>query len=1184
MSSDYIQIANTSEEVQKILKSGGIVDQNKQTNEDQETRIEKLEDQHLDKTYIPLSEKDNLATKEQLNNEVIKLNNKIDTLPPVGVGREGEGAGAEIFNDYDNNVAEGDFATAKGKNTRAGAKCFKLDTNYEYTYIETREGFYAVPYKNDGITQEMIDAWEEAINSEQGLRYTIVLKGSYDLQGKVVSHWQLSEDKGQWGFYVTNFVTPSTDPNSSAYLNENSYIFFPDYPWIGIDTIGTGASSEGYGTQALEVAAHSEGYNTKAIGQYAHTEGVDTIATYQGHAEGTETAALKANSHAQGLRGAVTGIGGHIEGLSDNRAIDHIFDEQGKIKSRTELVKAYNSTPFSLSGGEGAHVEGKNNLGLGFCQHIEGFGNIGIGNYSHVQGRYAEIDYDGRYIEIVGNGTRISRKNIRTLDTEGNGWYAKDVYIKGKTSKDTALTLNKEVPAGGYNHKKDFASKFTPTDSNSIPTDVVGNQYVSGQKVICTAEGSGEITQTIYPDGTMEISNISTTNDARYKFFDFLTSKEKLTQDDIGKKFLISIRCKYNEGNVRLGLMGRGAVNNSLFYDTQGVITFNNHAWTIINREITIDEFMVENQIGLITLDFSKPDTDGSAAGSIIIDYIESAEIKTVEKVINNKVDKEYVDEIMKNDAQLLSLKYSTEVQNNQDLDTLSDEYKFKGAIVSIADFQHLYYYTGSEWIWCGSYSSNGSFYIYTYEIIPEHFGQVLRLEYPEKYGEEKRIIEYYQHYESIYVPSDDETYYNYVKLIVADDLNQYATKELVTEQINNVDRPLIIDNQITEPTSDTPGKVGQFYFSTNGDNALLWLCTDISNDGKTSWCKILTLPDVGYTLAPYYDTKYGISADELGSVLKIAKATNEEIDIKTNEYKPIVPSNLNYAVDSAIKDLPINSLINNQPSKKVKGAPSAVCENSLGYLRSIAIDGNSTQDGTPTYDSPKDITDYSNGTLIIKNSDETLSQSVALPYVLRNVKGYDGTTVKNSDSITVDYNKGKVYFNQNIGVYTYTKADEARVSAYTVTGGSARVAIASALENNVSDTTSSAKNGATSNYGIQCGFSASTNNIGLLANGRNIFIRQPMENFADLQAFKTWLNSGVDNNKPLVVYYSLANPVVTDISDTDCGKALLALKVYKDKFTLATEGTTNETEYIVTIDSALNELKQAIITLGGNE
>ena len=275
--------------------------------------------------------------------------------------------------------------------------------------------------------------------------------------------------------------------------------------------------------------------------------------------------------------------------------------------------------------------------------------------------------------------------------------------------------------------------------------------------------------------------------------------------------------------------------------------------------------------------------------------------------------------------------------------------------------------------------------------------------------------------------------------------------------------------------------------------------------------------------------------------------------------------------------------LINNQPSKKVKGEPNAVCENSLGYAKSIVVNGSSTQDGTPTYDLPKDITDYSNKTLIIKNADNTLSQSVSLPYVLRNVKGTDGTTVKNSDNITVDYEKGKVYFNQNIGVYTYTKADEAMVLNYTIEGGSAKVVIASALEDNVSVTSTSAKLGVTSNYGIQCNFSTTANNIGLLTNGRNIYIRQSPENFADLQAFKTWLNSGVDNNKPLVVYYSLANPVVTDISDTDCGKSLLALKVYKDKFTLATEGTTNEMEYIVTIDSALNELKQAIITLGGN-
>lgn len=68
----------------------------------------------------------------------------------------------------------------------------------------------------------------------------------------------------------------------------------------------------------------------------------------------------------------------------------------------------------------------------GVGSHIEGLETIAAGDYSHVQGKYNEIDTEGKYAHIVGNGTgEDNRSNAHTLDWEGNAWYAGKVTADG---------------------------------------------------------------------------------------------------------------------------------------------------------------------------------------------------------------------------------------------------------------------------------------------------------------------------------------------------------------------------------------------------------------------------------------------------------------------------------------------------------------------------------------------------------------------------------------------------------------------------------------------------------------------------------------------------------------------------------------------------------------------------------
>lgn len=77
----------------------------------------------------------------------------------------------------------------------------------------------------------------------------------------------------------------------------------------------------------------------------------------------------------------------------------------------------------------GANVEAS-----GVNSHAEGFGTVASAKYQHVQGKYNVEDTEGRYAHIVGGGNDAERRNIHTLDWEGNAEYAGDVIatVNGK--------------------------------------------------------------------------------------------------------------------------------------------------------------------------------------------------------------------------------------------------------------------------------------------------------------------------------------------------------------------------------------------------------------------------------------------------------------------------------------------------------------------------------------------------------------------------------------------------------------------------------------------------------------------------------------------------------------------------------------------------------------------------------
>lgn len=102
----------------------------------------------------------------------------------------------------------------------------------------------------------------------------------------------------------------------------------------------------------------------------------------------------------------------------------------------------------SISVGERTVARGANSAAIGTCVESDSTGQL-------VFGAYNDINKNQRYIMVVGNGTGEShRSNGCTIDTNGNGWFKKDVYVGGNnqdegnkllSTKDISFNENGEL-------------------------------------------------------------------------------------------------------------------------------------------------------------------------------------------------------------------------------------------------------------------------------------------------------------------------------------------------------------------------------------------------------------------------------------------------------------------------------------------------------------------------------------------------------------------------------------------------------------------------------------------------------------------------------------------------------------------------------------------------------------------
>lgn len=134
-------------------------------------------------------------------------------------------------------------------------------------------------------------------------------------------------------------------------------------------------------------------------------------------------------------------INKYYKGIIDNKEyIDCLIAFEKNDCGTQNILSIYSTGSIGqTSDGTGIGDVTINNISLthtdsssmqfGHYSHSEGLGTIATGDYQHVQGKYNIIDKE--YAHVVGGGaSEKDRKNIHTLDWNGNAYFAGDINLK----------------------------------------------------------------------------------------------------------------------------------------------------------------------------------------------------------------------------------------------------------------------------------------------------------------------------------------------------------------------------------------------------------------------------------------------------------------------------------------------------------------------------------------------------------------------------------------------------------------------------------------------------------------------------------------------------------------------------------------------------------------------------------
>lgn len=276
--------------------------------------------------------------------------------------------------------------------------------------------------------------------------------------------------------------------------------------------LGECSHTEGDHNEASGFGSHAEGQHNEASGRYSHAEGQYTTASGKSsHAEGDHTVASGNYSHAEGSSTIARAMSQSVSGKY-NVPEDEYWSNEIRLTSPDTICSypnrnniyycdgyafdkstgLYTLVPVayeSVRKGYPAHVSSSIYFiyggESGTIMYHGSVYNTGTtsGSYINVNAnsyRYTSIHgatTHGKYVHIVGNGTRTDRRsNAHTLDWNGLGWFAGGLKIGGTGQDDESAV---EVAL-----KTDIPSTIVQTVNGKAPDE-------NGNVVVEVPEGGG---------------------------------------------------------------------------------------------------------------------------------------------------------------------------------------------------------------------------------------------------------------------------------------------------------------------------------------------------------------------------------------------------------------------------------------------------------------------------------------------------------------------------------------------------------------------------------------------------------------------------------------------------------------------------------------------------------------------
>ena len=289
------------------------------------------------------------------------------------------------------------------------------------------------------IESKYIDSFPACINGTQFMTQTKVLtsrivKEDVDIpfikEGRV-KYIRVRSSDGNYSNALAFIVNPdNVDFEDDRHLNEHlndkalASIYSEDSINLGRSSLPRGENEEiikGEKSAAIGHMVHAEGdfslatgSETVASGLYSHAEGKLTEASGQySHAEGGETKATGVGSHSEGYGTIASGDFSHAEGA--------LSEASGKY-SHAEGSNTLAEGESSLALGNSTIAKGKNSIAAGQ-------GTIAASDNQFVHGTFNIEDTEGKYLEIIGNGTdNEHRSNAYAITKNG------DIEFSGKVT------------------------------------------------------------------------------------------------------------------------------------------------------------------------------------------------------------------------------------------------------------------------------------------------------------------------------------------------------------------------------------------------------------------------------------------------------------------------------------------------------------------------------------------------------------------------------------------------------------------------------------------------------------------------------------------------------------------------------------------------------------------------------